>query len=128
MSTRTDVDSLLSTYAAALSAIDVDTLADCYHYPSLAVTRLGCQAILEPQQTRDFFAANGRRYHDQGIVAVRITNLRPSYHADGLWVGLADLQNLDAAGNPVSVEHNAYQLVRTADGWKIAVTTPLDAR
>ncbi|HLV04537.1 hypothetical protein [uncultured Georgenia sp.] len=123
------VAAFFDRYATALSRIDLDTLAACYHYPALAVTRLGCQVITDPEATRQFFAANGRRYHDRGIMAVRIVNLRPSYAEDGLWVGLADLENLAADGTVVGVEHNAYQLVHSdRDGWRIAVTTPLDAR
>lgn len=115
MSTQT-VTEFLDRYAAALSAVDLDTLATCYHYPSLAVTRRGCLAIIDPEQTRAFFAQNSTTYLSQGIVAVRITNARASYDEDGLWVGPADLENLDAEGAHVSTEHNAYQLVRDDDG------------
>jgi hypothetical protein len=122
------VTTFFDRYARALSAIDLDRLADCYHYPSLAVSRLGCLAITDPEQTRQFFAANGPRYHQRGIRSVRIVPRPASYHKDGLWVGLADLENIDADGNLVDVEHNAYQLVRDDTSWRIAVTTPLDAR
>jgi len=122
-----DIDEFFDHYAAALSAIDLDALARCYHYPSLAVSRSGSLAITDPGMTRDFFAANGPRYHERGIRSVSISGLEPAYDEDGLWVGLAVLHNRDAEGREVGVEHNAYQLVRTADGWRIAVTTPLDA-
>jgi hypothetical protein len=125
--TQTDVTAFFEAYAQALTEIDLDALADCYHYPSLAVTRLGCQAIDSPDTTRDFFAQNGRAYHERGIQSVRIVRVRASYDQQGLWVGFADLENLDNAGGLVGVEHNAYQLV-LVDGWRIAVTTPLDAR
>jgi hypothetical protein len=120
-------------YAVALSAVDLDALAGCYHYPSLAVSRFGCLAITDPEQTRQFFAQNSAGYRRRGIAAVRIGNLSPSHDHDGLWVGLAELENRDADGSPVDgpdrLEHNAYQLVRGSDGrWRIAVTTPLDAR
>ena len=123
----TDLDDFFDRYGRALSTIDLDGLADCYHYPSLAVSRSGCLAVTDPQQTRQFFAANGARYHDRGIRAVRIGDLQPAYASEDLWVGLAVLHNLDADGQEVGVEHNAYQLVRTPAGWRIAVTTPLDA-
>ena len=53
--------------------------------------------------------------------------LESAYDEDGLWAGLAVLHNRDAEGREVDVEHSAYQLVRSVDGWRIAVTTPLDA-
>jgi ketosteroid isomerase-like protein len=127
--TTETVGAFLDRYARALSEIDLDALADCYHYPALAVTRLGCQAITDPAQTREFFAANGAAYKARGIESVRITRPRASYDEDGLWVGLADLENLDGEGRHVGTEHNAYQLLRGGDGrWRIAVTTPLDVR
>lgn len=126
--TDPDVDRFFVRYAQALTEIDLDTLAGCYHYPSLAVTRLGCQEILDPQATKAFFAANGQRYRGLGITAVQITNVRTVYDEDGLWIGFADLHNHAADGSPVGAEHNAYQLVGSDQGWRIAVTTPLDAR
>ena len=78
--------------------------------------------------TRDFFAATVRgTTRDAASGRLSISGLEPAYDEDGLWVGLAVLHNRDAEGREVGVEHNAYQLVRTADGWRIAVTTPLDA-
>ena len=114
-------------YATALSAVDLDALAECYAYPSLAVSRAGTLAISEPDQTRAFFGENAERYTTAGITGVRIRNLRPAYDHDGLWVGLADLENLDSDGQHVGTELNAYQLVLRDGRWAIAVTTPLDA-
>lgn len=122
-----EIQTFFDTYARALSDIDLDTLAELYDYPSLAVTRQASLAIVDAGQTREFFAVNGRRYKDQGIEAVRIVDPQPSYHERGLWVGLAVLENLDASGTVVGVEHNAYVLVDRGPGWRIAVTSPLDA-
>ena len=126
--TKTNVTAFFEAYARALSENDLDALADCYHYPSLAVTRLGCQAIDSPDTTRDFFAQNARAYHERDIHAVRIARVRATYDQDGLWVGFADLENVSDAAGLVGVEHNAYQLVLVDEHWRIAVTTPLDAR
>ena len=129
MDTTTEpVADFFARYGHALSTIDLDTIADCYAYPSLAVTRLGRMAIAGPEQTKAFFAENSRRYHEQGIPTLHITNVRAGYDEDGLWVGFADLENLDADDRVVGIEHNAYQLVAEGGAWRIAVTTPLDAR
>lgn len=122
-----DIQAFFDRYARALSEIDLDALAELYDYPALAVTRQASLAVVDPDQTRRFFAANGRRYKDQGVDAVRIVDPRPGYDERGLWVGLAVLENLDAAGAVVGVEHNAYVLVDRGAGWRIAVTSPLDA-
>lgn len=126
---KQDVSTFFDRYARALSTIDVEAIAECYSYPALAVSRLGCRAIAEPEVVKEFFAANAPRYHEAGIISLRIGGLRPGYHNDGLWIGTAELSNLDADGNVVNVEHNAYQLIeRDPTGWAIAVTTPLDAQ
>lgn len=128
MSRDNGVQQFFDRYAEALSAGDLDTIAECYAYPALAVSRLGRVAIGDPQQVRDFFAQNGQRYRDRGITSVEICNVRAEFDDTGLWVGCAHLQNLDAQGEIVDVERNAYQLLQEDGAWRIAVTTPLDAR
>lgn len=120
------VSSFFDRYATALMEVDLDTLAECYNYPSLAVSPMGCLAIPNAEMTREFFHGNAEQYRELGVMGVRIANLRPSHADDGVWIGLADLENLDADGNVVGVELNAYQLVHRGDaGWAIAVSTPL---
>ena len=114
-------------YATALSAVDLDGLAECYAYPSLAVSRAGTLAITEPDATRAFFHENAKRYASAGITGVRIRHLRPAYDHEGLWVGLADLENLDSDRQHVGTELNAYELTFRDGRWAIAVTSPLDA-
>ena len=126
--THESVDEFFARYAGALSAVDLDELSRCYLYPSLAVSRSGTLAITDPGMTRTFFQQNAARYQDAGIDAVRIRNLRASYDEDGVWIGLADLENLDAHGDHVGSELNAYQLVAGDGRWAIAVTSPLDVR
>lgn len=121
------VPDFFGRYAAALSDVDLEQLAGCYAYPSLAVSRAGTLAITEPDMTRAFFRENAERYTSAGIAAVRIRDLRAAYDQDGLWVGLADLENLDANGAHVGTELNAYELVLRDGRWAIAVTSPLDA-
>ena len=115
-------------YAAAISSSDLDAIADCYAYPSLAVSRLGRVAIAEPDQVRAFFGENGQRYRDRGITSVQITNIHAAFDEDGLWLGSAHLENFDDDGEIVDVERNAYELIHEDGAWKIAVTTPLDTR
>src|SRR5690606_23828598 len=80
-----DIQTFFDRYARALSEIDHDALAELYDYPALAGTRQAGLAVVDPAQTRRFFAANGRRYKDQGVDAVRIVDPRPGYDERGLW-------------------------------------------
>ena len=122
------VEDFFARYTGYLTAGDLDGLARIYHYPALAVTARGCQAITDPEQTRAFFAQGQQFYRSRGIQGVRARDLVTDVEVPGIWVGRLVLENLDAAGSPVGRERNAYQVVTAADGTRrIAVTTPLDA-
>jgi hypothetical protein len=99
-----------------------------YNYPSLAVTAMGCLAITDPQQSRDFFTQGQDFYRSRGIQGVRAREIVTDVEVPGIWVGRLELENLDGSGAPVDLERNAYQLITAADGKRrIAVSTPLDA-
>jgi hypothetical protein len=114
-------------YTGYLTDGDLDGLAGIYHYPSLAVSPQGVMAITDPEQTRAFFAAGREFYHGRQIMAVRTNDIVTDIEVGTIWVGHLVLENLDAEGNLVDRERNAYQVVTGPDGVRrIAVTTPLD--
>jgi hypothetical protein len=122
------IEAFFARYTQYLTDGDMDGLAEIYNYPALAVTAMGCQAITDPQQTRDFFTQGRERYHSQQIYGVRARDIVTEVEVPGIWVGHLVLENLDKAGAPVGQEHNAYQVVTLQDGTRrIAVSTPLDA-
>ena len=89
---------------------------------------MGCLAITDPQQSRDFFTQGQDFYRSRGIQGVRARDLVTNVGVPGIWVGRLVLENLDASGTPANLEHNAYQVVTATDGTRrIAVSTPLDA-
>ena len=115
-------------YTGYLTAGDIEGLAGIYNYPALAVTAIGCLAITDPQQSRDFFAQGQDFYRSRQIEGVRARDIVTDVEVPGIWVGRLVLENLDGAGSPVGQERNAYQVVTAPDGTRrIAVTTPLDA-
>ena len=125
---KESIEDFFARYTQYLTEGNFDGLADIYNYPALAVTALGCQAITEPQQTRDFFRQGREFYHSRGIYGVRARDIVTEIEVPGIWVGHLKLENLDQTGSPVGVEQNAYQVVTLPDGTRrIAVTTPLDA-
>ena len=122
------VEDFFARYTRYLTEGNIDGLADIYNYPALAVTAMGCLAITEPQQTRDFFQQGRERYHSQAIYGVRARDIVTEIEVPGIWVGHLVLENLDKSGSPVGQERNAYQVVTLQDGTRrIAVSTPLDA-
>ena len=122
------IEDFFARYTRYLTEGNMDGLADIYNYPALAVTAMGCQAITDPQQTRDFFKQGRERYHSQHIHGVRARDIVTEIEVPGVWVGHLKLENLDQTGQPVGIERNAYQVVTLPDGTRrIAVSTPLDA-
>ena len=121
-------EEFFARYTGYLTDGDIEGLAGIYNYPALAVTAMGCLAIGEPQQSRDFFTQGQDFYRSRGVQGVRARDIVTDVEVPGIWVGRLVLENLDEAGVPVGQEHNAYQVVTTPDGTRrIAVSTPLDA-
>lgn len=129
MPTATEtIEDFFARYTGYLTAGDIEGLAAVYNYPSLAVTAMGCLAITDPQQSRDFFTQGQDFYRSRGIQGVRARDIVTDIEVPGIWVGRLVLENLDGNGAPVDLERNAYQLITAADGnRRIAVSTPLDA-
>lgn len=121
------IEDFFARYTGYLTAGDIEGLVSIYNYPALAVTAMGCLAITEPQQTRDF--SQGQEYYrSRDIHGVRARDIETDVEVPGIWVGRLVLENLDPSGSAVGLEHNAYQAVTATDGThRIAVPTPLDA-
>jgi hypothetical protein len=122
------IQEFFARYTRYLTDGDIEGLAGIYNYPALAVTAMGCLAITDPQQTRDFFKQGRESYHARQILGVRARDIVTEIEVPGIWVGHLVLENLDKSGAPVGQERNAYQVVTLPDGTRrIAVSTPLDA-
>jgi hypothetical protein len=122
------IEDFFARYTGYLTVGNIDGLAAIYNYPSLAVTAMGCLAITQPQQSRDFFTQVQQFYRSRDIQGVRARDIVTDVEVPGIWVGRLVLENLDGDGAPAGKEHNAYQLITAGDGTRrIAVSTPLDA-
>jgi hypothetical protein len=122
------IEDFFARYTGYLTAGNIEGLAAVYNYPSLAVTAMGCLAITDPQQSRDFFTQGQDFYRSRGIQGVRAREIVTDIEVPGIWVGRLVLENLNSGGASAGLERNAYQLITAADGKRrIAVSTPLDA-
>ena len=126
--TTESIEDFFARYTGYLTFGNIEGLAAIYNYPSLAVTAMGCLAIADPQQSRDFFTQGQEFYRSRGIQGVRARDIVADVEVPGIWVGRLVLENLDGSGTPAGLERNAYQVVTASDGTRrIAVSTPLDA-
>src|SRR5438477_3521901 len=87
------IEEFFARYTKYLTEGDFDGLANIYNYPALAVTAMGCQAITEPQQTRDFFKQGRQFYFSQNISGVRARDIVTEVEVPGIWVGHLALEN-----------------------------------
>jgi hypothetical protein len=81
------IEDFFARYTGYLNTGDIDGLAAIYNYPSLAVTAMGCLAITELQQSRDFFTQGQHFYPSRGIQGVRARDIVTDVQMPGIWVG-----------------------------------------
>lgn len=106
------------TYTRALVDRDAAAIADHYAVPALIEFPGQRILVTDAAQTESFFASAFGQYSDVTEVDVDVAVVASTGHS--IW---ADVTWKYQEGAPD--ERNMYQLVRTEDGWKIAVLTPL---
>jgi hypothetical protein len=104
-------------YAAALLARDEKAIATLYAVPSLIVFPGQAIAVTDGSQTEEFFAASWSQY--EGVDAVDKQIVVMAEAPSSLWVDVTWSYGGRAQ------ERFCYQLVARADGYQIAVLTPM---
>ncbi|PZS04202.1 MAG: hypothetical protein DLM56_06865 [Pseudonocardiales bacterium] len=104
-------------YAAALLARDEKAMAQMYAVPSLVLFPGQSIAVSDASQTEEFFAASWNQY--EGVDAVDNQIVVMGEAPGSLWVDVTWSYGGQAR------ERFCYQLVAAADGYRIAVLTPM---
>jgi hypothetical protein len=115
--THDSVTEFFDRYAAALLARDEQAVAQLYAVPALILFPGAPVAVSDASQTEEFFASAWAQYDGVDEVDKRVEILATgpaTVWADVTW---------SYGGAPR--ERMCYQLVETAQGWQIAVLTPL---
>ena len=107
-------------YAAALLARDAKAIAGMYAVPSLILFPGTSIAVSDARQTEEFFAASWGQY--EGIDAIDNQVVVMGEAPRSLWADVT----WSYGGHPR--ERFCYQLVEGADGYQIAVLTPMAVR
>ncbi len=106
----------LERYGRALSAGDLDTIADSWAVPALSIGEEEARGVATIEEVTGFFAAAGEAYRAQGIVAARPTLLGAEAIGRRLWFVDVRWQNENAAGAAVATERTRYILWEGDDG------------
>lgn len=114
---KLDPQQFFDAYAAAMLARDAKAIAGLYAVPSLVEFPGQAVAVSDPTQTEQFFAASFGQY--EGVSDVRAAVRTVAHTGHSSWIEVSWSYD----GTPA--EQFIYQLVHTANGWQIAVLTPL---
>ena len=106
------------TYTRALIERDAAVIADHYAIPALIEFPGHRISVTDAAQTESFFAGAFGQYEGVTEANAAVSVVASTEHS--IWVDVT-WTYYGAAPD----ERNMYQLVRTDDGWKIAVLTPL---
>ena len=101
------IEDFFARYTRYLTEGDLNGLANIYNYPALAVTAIGCQAITEPQQTREFFSQGQTFYRSRGIHGVRARDIVTDVEVPAARVARMPAAVPAAAEAPAGVEQPA---------------------
>ena len=113
-------EQFFDSYTRALLDRDAEAIAEHYAVPALIEFPEHPIAVSSASQTKQFFAEAFGQY--EGVSNTRATIKVVAETGHSIW---ADVTWTHDAGAPQ--ERLLYQLVRSSEGWKIAVLTPLDA-
>ena len=111
-----DVEQFLVAYGDALSAGDLDALADAYELPGLVMSDQGSQPVTDRQQVVDFFAAARAQYEEQGLAGTRPEHVSIEHlseqlcTADVRWIGG------DADGRATRYKEYSFYVLRQSVG------------
>lgn len=106
------------TYIRALLDRDASAISDHYAVPAQIEFPGQRIAVTDGSQTAEFFAGAFEQYEAVTDIDVTVDVVAETGHS--IWADVA----WDYHGGAPD-ERNMYQLVRTGDGWKIGVLTPL---
>jgi ketosteroid isomerase-like protein len=118
-----DIQAFFDRYRAAFNALDGEAIARLYAVPSGIASDTGYQHWPAYEPIRDNMVALCQLYRDNGYTEARYQVA--SFLLQGEQYALADLRwSIERkADQPPWVFNTTYNLVRTADGWRVLLCT-----
>jgi hypothetical protein len=111
------VDQFFERYATALLARDARAIAGMYAVPSLILFPGNSVPVADAKETEAFFASSWDQYTGVDSVDKRVSIMGEAPHS--VWVDVT--WSYDGQER----ERFCYQLIEGADGYQIAVLTPM---
>lgn len=124
MDLSTDLRAFFDGFVADFARFDGAPIARRYGLPYLSIDAEGGATLL-PTRTRitEYFQGVLDEYRARGVQRCRIDRFEALPLGGRSALVTVDWSLLDGADGPVSGWRESYTLVRTADGWRIAVST-----
>lgn len=119
MPANTVAQEFFDAYTRALLERDAKALAEHYAVPALIEFPGRRIIVSNARQTEEFFTGAFGQYEGVSAADAAVEIVAATGHS--IWADVTWNHHGDAPN-----ERNMYQLVRTGEGWKIAVLTPLD--
>jgi ketosteroid isomerase-like protein len=122
MTTPAEIHAFFESYRDAFNALDGDAVARLYALPCGIASDAGYEHWTSFEAIRDNMAALCRRYRDDGFVAA---SFEPGRCIDqGERFAVADLRwTIQRSTQAPSRFGTTYNLIRTAQGWKVLLCT-----
>ncbi len=119
-----EVIGLLSDYIAAFNSYSGTRIAECYVLPSLIFARDGTvRAFGSFDEIVLFFQERAEQLRSQGCRDWRYSNLEVATLGERCVLATMDWEPLRADETPLGKWRQTYQLLETASGLKIVVST-----
>ena len=112
-------------YRRALLDRDESAVADLYAVPALILFPGQSLPVTSRAQTEQFFGSSWSQYDGVTGMTSEVRVVAATAHSVWADVTWHHEGSGDGAGQD-GIERFVYQLVRTDDGWRIAVLTPMD--
>lgn len=121
-----DVQTFLNSYGVALSAGDLDTIAESYAFPALVVADEVSVLVADPDTVRESFRGAAQNYRQRGLVGAvaQIEDVRVT-SAGLVWVDVR-WSYRDEYAREADAESFRYLLRRGRNTFTICVVVPVD--
>ena len=122
--TRNSLEAFIEIYGQALSAGDLDDIAECWEIPSLVMSEQGAVSVTAKEDLKAFFEQAGESYREQGHASTVGEIISKEYLTKHIVAVDVRWPSFDDQGETKAVEMSHY-LLRVGDDGKPRIQVAL---